>query len=118
MTYHYKAFETAQQKFIDDPKTLTDADLEQFAIVEPKLAERARAKRAGYVQAESEDERQLLAQPATLRHLHDWQLDMIGPVLATYRYKNAQLEERCQALEQRMLELEAQRVIADVNANH
>jgi hypothetical protein len=118
MTYNSTAFETAHKKFLDDATTLTDDDLAQFAIVDPKLAERARAKRAGFVKAETDDDRRDLARPATMRDFLDFVVDDFGPILATYRHKNAMLEERCLALEQRVLELEAQRVIADVNANH
>jgi hypothetical protein len=116
--YNYKLFEAAHTKFIEAPATLTDADLEQFTVVDPKLAERARARRAGYVKSETDEERKTFAQPATMRHLIHLYNDEIMPVLATYRHKNAMLEERCNALEHRLLELEAQRVIADVNANH
>jgi hypothetical protein len=102
-TYNYKLFETAHTKFIGAPATLTDADLEQFAIVDPKLAERARAKRAGFVEGRNDDDRKTLARPATMRNLIDLFKDELLPILATYRYKNAQLEERCYALEHRVL---------------
>ena len=55
--------QAAQTKFIADAKTLTDADLEQFAIVDPALAERARARRQGFVPAETELERKHNALP-------------------------------------------------------
>ena len=124
MTYNTKLFEAALQRFLIEPTTLTDDDLAQFAVVDVHLAERARAKRAGFVEAETEAERNALARPATWRDLREWHRDTIAPVLATYRHKYALLEhenvlltERCLALEQRVLELEAQRVIADVHAN-
>ena len=51
MSYDPLAFQAAHQRFLTDVNNLTDDDLEQFAIVDPKLAERARARRAGFVEA-------------------------------------------------------------------
>jgi BMFP domain-containing protein YqiC len=104
--YNSKAFEAAHRKFVDDAKTLSDEDLEQFQIVDPKLAERARARRAGFVESETEDEHKAFAQPATMRSLIDLYRDAIMPILATYRHKNAMLEERWLALEQRLTTME------------
>jgi hypothetical protein len=61
-----KLFAAAHARFLSsDPQSLTAADLEQFAIVEPKLAERARARRAGYVRQRTEEERKELKVPLT-----------------------------------------------------
>ena len=79
-------------------KTLTDDDIEQFATVDPKLAERARARRQGFVPAETELERKQNALPVNRRDVTEAIQDVLLPLLATHRYK-------CQQLETQLLEM-------------
>ena len=80
MTFDRKLFEDAHAKFIDDATKLTDSDIAQIAIVDPKLGERARARRAGYVPADADtpEERKLMETPLThdgddqTRHRRPW----------------------------------------------
>ena len=48
ITYDAKRFNEAHQRYLDDPKTTTDEDIELFTLVSPPFGERARAKRAGF----------------------------------------------------------------------
>jgi hypothetical protein len=59
----------AHEKFISDATTLTDDETALFTLVDAKLGERARARRAGYVPADSNtpDERRGLKQFVTWR---------------------------------------------------
>jgi hypothetical protein len=114
MTYNATAFETAHKRFLVEPKNLTDDDLAQFAAVDPQLAERARARRSGFVEAADDDSRTLAKRALTYKGLVCFFRDHVAPILATHRYKAAQttarldeLAERCFALEARVLELEA-----------
>ena len=66
--------------------------IEQFAIVDPALAERARARRQGFVPAETELERKHNALPVTRRDVMEAIQDVLLPRLATQRYKCEQLE--------------------------
>jgi hypothetical protein len=105
--YNSGAFAVAHKKFLNDPKTLDESDLEQFAIVDPAFADRARAKRAGFVEAADADT-PTLARPMTGQAFVDWYRDDLSPILATYRHKAATMQARLDALEARLLELEAQ----------
>jgi hypothetical protein len=104
MTYDRVAFVQAHHKFLTDAKTLTDADLEQFAVIDPKLADRARAKRAGFVEAfECTDaEKRALSQTVTMNALTDWFTDFVLPILATYRHSIQETRALAVALEQRL----------------
>jgi hypothetical protein len=108
-SYNSAVFGAAHQKYFDDPKTLDDFDIAQFEIIDPKLAERARAKRAGFVEAEDEDTRTLAAGPMTGKAFLDFYRDVIVPILATHKYTSETMRARLDALETRLLELEAQR---------
>ena len=92
--YDSKAFSAAHTKFLSDPTSLTDADIEQFDIVSPKLGERARAKRQNFVPAETEAERKLLNRPATQRDVMALFDDLITPLLLTHQYKRRELESK------------------------
>jgi hypothetical protein len=104
MTFNHAAFEAARMKFVNDPKTLTDDDIEQFAIVLPKLADRARAKRQNLVPAESADERKKLDRPATRRDVMQSFEDVIVPMLAVGQYKRKQLEAQITTISKQLEE--------------
>ena len=93
------AFELSQ-----DAKTLTDADIEQFAIVDPPLAECARARRQGFVPAETELERKHNALPVTRRDVTEAIQDVLLPGLATHRYKFEQLEAQITTMSKQLEE--------------
>lgn len=104
--YDSTAFEAAHLKYLEDAKSLSDADLEQFAIVDRAFSERARAKRAGFVAAKSAEDNALDKRPAT-QHDVMWAIkDWIFPLLATYRYKSNETRELIVALETRLSALE------------
>jgi hypothetical protein len=89
--YNRELFIQAHGRYLTDAKTLTDEDLEQFAIVDPKLAERARAKRAGYVRQRTEAERKELKVPLTRGDLTVFIEDFVSPILATYHHKGQRI---------------------------
>ena len=106
--YNTAAFHSAHTKFLDDAKSLTDKDLAQFAIVDPTLAERARARRAGYVEADTDTdaEKNLLAKVPNYKALRTLLTDHVGPMLATYRHRIDESRDLIVALEQRIAALE------------
>jgi hypothetical protein len=119
--YNSDAFSAAHQRFLTDAKSLTDDDLAQFAVVDPKLAERARAKRAGFVEAAEDGAAtpRQFAKSITVKVLLDYQRDCLAPILATHKYRVKQLTEtverldaHCRSLEQRLLELEVDRAVS------
>ena len=63
VVYDTKAFEAAHRRFLTDPKTVTDDDLALFELVFPSFAERARAMRAGFVNAQTAEDRTLGKEP-------------------------------------------------------
>jgi hypothetical protein len=99
--YNRAAFTAALTKFTEDPASLTDSDIEQFAIVNPKIADRARARRQGFVPAETEMERKALDRPVTRRDVMQVLEDFLFPRLAEHRYLEEQLEARVVSLEKR-----------------
>ena len=79
----------------------------------PSFAERARAKRAGFVEADDEQLRKLGKRPVSYKELHQFYRDDVEPILLVHRYhvselnkRNETLEARCQSLETRLLEVE------------
>ena len=107
MTYDREHFKLAHERFLLTPKVLTDGDLEQLAVVDPTLAERARAKRAGFVEAEDDDDRKLATVPVTQKGLLTWQKDVIGPMISTFQFRLDEAHVLIRSLEARVLELEA-----------
>lgn len=105
---HYDSalFEAAHGRFLDDAKSLTDDDLAQFNVVDPKFAERARAKRAGFVKARTPEEQAAAKLPVTLEMFLESLDDFYGPVLATYRHKLHESRDLIVALESRITALE------------
>jgi len=81
MKFDFKAWSDAHQKFFTDAKTLTDDDLAQLATSDPELAEKARAKRSGFVPSETDAERQRLAKTVTQRSLEMMLEDALIPSL-------------------------------------
>lgn len=110
-------FQEAHGRYLTDAKTLTDADLELFTLVDAKFAERARAKRAGFVEAEKAETTKAFAKPLTRKDLSAFMTDFVAPILATHRYKAREAEERIFALERRVLELEAEAAARAVTTN-
>jgi hypothetical protein len=104
--YDTKRWEQAHKRFIEDPKTVTDEDLDQFAAVDPKFSEHARAKRAGFVKARTAMEQAAGNQPARMNDLLWTVTDVIDPLLGTYRYKSDETRELIVALETRLSALE------------
>jgi hypothetical protein len=104
--YDAALFQAAHKRLMVDAKTLTDDDLAQFAAVDPTLADRARAKRNGFVEAYTPAERKAAERPATLGQMLDYVNDTIAPVLATYRYRLEESRALIVALEQRLAAVE------------
>lgn len=104
--YDPELFSAAHDRFCDDPKTLTDDDLAQFAAVDPRFADRARAKRSGFVEAYTPAERKAAEQPANLGQMLEFFTDHVGPILSTYRHRIKESRELIVALEQRLAALE------------
>lgn len=108
MTYDKELFQLAHTRFLLIPKELTDRDLEQLAVVDKKSAERARATRAGFVEAEDDDDKKLAKLTVSQRDLLSWQKDVVQPLLSTYRHRLDEAMTLIRSLEGRVLELEAQ----------
>jgi hypothetical protein len=101
-----RLWEAAHMRFFEDAKSLTDDDLAQFSVVDPAFAERARAKRAGFVAAKTEAEAAGERLPATRGELVGMFTDCVRPLLATYRYKMEETRDLIVALEARIAALE------------
>ena len=116
VVYDTKAFEAAHRRFLTDPKTVTDDDLALIELVFPSFAERARAMRAGFVNAQTAEDRTLGKEPIRAKFFIDWIANYLAPIHATHRYKGqqaqAQIEwqwKEIESLKARVLELEAER---------
>lgn len=110
MKFDEKAWLAAHDRFLNNPTGLTDDDLTLLQLVDPKLSEKARARRAGYVEAQSDEDRRLAKQQFTFADMSKCIADILGPLAALQRFKS---EERIVALEGRILELEAQLAARD-----
>lgn len=106
--YDAALFTEAHQRALGEPTALTDADLAQLAIVHPEFAERARAKRAGFVEAKTADEQKAGKRPLSYEVFGGWIADYFGPILATHRYKAREAAARLDALEQRIAALDTE----------
>lgn len=125
VVYDTERFVAAHKRFLADAKTVTDDDLALFALVNPEFAERARAMRAGFVPAESEETQKVMKLPLRSRVFFDWIKNHLNPTLATFRYKGHQLETRIEgqqkeieSLKARVLELEAREAAHGMAAEH
>jgi hypothetical protein len=105
MTYDKTLFDAAHTRFLVEPKSLTDDDLTQLAVIDPRLAERARAKRAGFVEAD-DDWRTLAKKTVSFKGLVEFFRDHVAPVLAVHRHKSEEATTRLDFLEARVLDLE------------
>ena len=122
-TYDNKAFAQAAHRFFATPKELTEADIAQLALVEPTLDAAARARQAGYVKkADDLDEHELKAMKGhvTGAFFAEWVEDYFSVLLASYRYRLNQadaraggLEARVKSLEAALIELTADRAVAE-----
>jgi len=110
-TYNRAIFSAAHAKYFEAPTTLTDDELAQFAIVDPAFAERARAKRAGFVEAVNPEFQKAGELGAVMHEFVSWVADVHNPILATYRHRLDELEQRNRELETRLLTMEAQRAL-------
>jgi hypothetical protein len=95
--YNQKLFDIAHRKFLEH-EALTDDDIAQFEILSRNLAERARARRAGFVPSETADERTLLNKAATKRDVQSIVADVVMPYLLTYRHRIDVLEAHLKEL--------------------
>lgn len=97
-----------EARYLEHPTTLTDDDIGQLALVSAGLAERSRARRAGYVERDSEDLKKIGKQPVTISFLLKHFRDCVGPIIGTHRLRIREAHERIAALEARIAELESQ----------
>ena len=102
--YTSQAFTEAHDRFLTDATRLTDEDVAQLALVDADLADRARAKRAGFVEAKGHDA--TWHKPVKWKDLLKWQRDILMPLLGTYRLKSREAHTRLDDLERRIVELE------------
>jgi hypothetical protein len=102
--YDTKRFELAYARYLDDPKTMTVDDLQQFAVVSRGLGTLARARQVGYVERDIADADG--ARAVSHKEFLSYWGHVLIPLLATYRYKGDQAHGRLDALERRVLELE------------
>jgi hypothetical protein len=129
MTMNDELFKAASSRFLLEPEALTSDDLDVLTRVDPVLGECATKRRSEMLQKSAEARhRAALGQPPVVLKgfdvdsVADATLAVITLYLAKPRQRiraleaqNAALAERCFALEQRMLELEAQRAISHVD---
>ena len=79
--YDRERWVAAHHRFLESPFALTDEDLEQLALTDPRLAERGRAKRAGFVEAEDDFVKEHGHHPLTLKLWSQWLSDLFSPML-------------------------------------
>ena len=113
-----------------EPEALTEDHIAVLRSVDDQLADRAVTKRReAQTKAAAARHRAALGEPPkksnNVEDQADATLDHIRLALAEPRQRikalegaNAALQQRLQAMRDRLVELEAQRVIRDVNANH
>jgi hypothetical protein len=104
-TYDTAAFEKALERFHDEPRTLTDADIAQLYVVSAELAVRANDQRAGVPEAEIPHADTPVPLGAFVKTLRDH----VAPIQATHRYRIRELLAKTEKLEQRLEMLEGQR---------
>jgi hypothetical protein len=107
VTYDGKRFDEAQQRYFDDPKTLTLDDIKLFAVVDVRLGQIARAKQLGYVTTYTEEEQEALKVKVSCKTFYHWVAHWMMPTLATYRYKAKAAQSRLDAFERRLAALES-----------
>ena len=123
-------YKAAIDRFLLEPEALTDEDINALKGVDDLLASRAITKRRE-MQTKSAEARHraALGEPPQKRNIAetvaDATIDHIRVALAEPRHRiktleaaNATLQQQMQELRDRLVEVEAQRVIADVNASH
>jgi hypothetical protein len=99
MKFNFKAWGAAHHKFVADARTLTDDDIAQLATTDRELAEKARAKRAGFVRPVSDDERQRGAKSVTQRSLEMTLTDVVVPsFMASLKHVKDEHDEKLRAL--------------------
>ena len=103
MTYNRKLFQVAHGRYLLEPKALTDDDIQQLSLVDPMLGHRARARRAGVLEA---PDTEFPRGPLPARAFGNWLKDHLAPILSTYRHKDNQQAARLDALEARLHALE------------
>lgn len=97
MAYDPDLFAAAHDQYLDDPEKLSDDQVEQLCTVAPKLADRVRAKRAGFVEKLTPE----LSKPITSATLVWLTNDYLGPSLASFNVRIRELLRRLDALETR-----------------
>jgi hypothetical protein len=111
--YDSERFMVAHGRFLEAARTLTDEDIEQLACVDPKLADRARAKRAGYKpEPRSPEQVAFDKQPILNGVFLTWIRDWMDPLLGTYRLRIGEAREAIEELKKRVTELEQRPVVA------
>ena len=123
-------YKAAIDRFLLEPEALTDDDINALKSVDDLLASRAITKRRE-MQTKSAEARHraALGEPPQKRNIAetvaDATIDHIRVALAEPRQRikaledlNATLQQQVRDMRDRLVELEAQRVIADVNSNH
>jgi len=104
--YDGERWVAAHGKFINDARTLTDEDLAHLAYVDRNHAERARAKRAGFVEEEDAFIKKHGGKPVTWKFFHQWLDNNYLPILGTLRTRIREDAERIDALEKQIKTLE------------
>ena len=98
-TYNRDLWKAAHERFIGNPSALTDGDLEQLALTDGALAERARAKRAGFVEREDDDLKAAGDEPLSIRDFLQWNRDTYAAVQGTILHRLDQVDKRVTAVE-------------------
>lgn len=113
VVYDSVLFRLAHKRFMCDAKALTDEDIQQLALVNPQLEDRARAKRAGFLPAPEADAETVGKKAISLNFFRQWMDDFLGPIFAAHAYRQKELktefETQIRSLQGRVLELEAER---------
>lgn len=105
-TYDTDKCSAAIDRYIADPKSLTDEDLEQFQIINPELADYARAKRAGFEEALTDEERERNKKPLTFGTFLMCMRTTV-PQTSSMIYRIRDAHAKIEALEKRVQELSA-----------
>lgn len=100
--YDPDRFCAALDKFNGDATSLTDGDIAQLRSIYTHLAERASARRAGYVEKTDPE----LNVPLSWNWFLKWLRDFEHPIAATHRHRIQEAHQRLETIEARLAAVE------------
>lgn len=106
--YDATLFAAAHDRLLVNATSLTDDDIAQFAAVDSRLADRARARRAGFVEADDAEMKKFGRRPVTVKFLLQVFFgDFVVPLLKMQEMYTRQAHARAAALEKQIAQLQS-----------